>query len=65
MKKKIKDITIAETKRICEGHLFCNECSLYMEDKEFKEFRGCLLYVPDSIPYFKLDEEVEIPEEAE
>jgi hypothetical protein len=64
MTKRIGDITVAEIRRTCEVYL-CHECPLFKNDKELQEFRGCLLYIPDSIPYFKLDEEVEIPEEAE
>lgn len=64
MKKKIRDITIAEIRRTCEVHL-CYECPLYKKYEELEEARICLLDVPDFIPDWLLDVEVEIPEEEE
>ena len=63
MKKKVRYITIEEVRRICEGHL-CNECSLYKMDVNLKAYRDCLLDVPDRIPDWMLDEEIEIPNEV-
>lgn len=65
MKKKIKDVTISEIRSICEVQTLCNECPLYKKDEELEEDRICLLDVPDFIPDWMLDVEVEIPEEAE
>lgn len=65
MKKKIRDITIAEIRRTCEVQTLCNECPLYKKDEELEEDGICLLDVPDFIPDWLLDVEVEIPEEAE
>lgn len=59
--KKIKDLTMAEIKRICEVH-FCYECPFFKKSKK----RGdCLLYIPSFIPNWMLDEEVEVLEEKE
>lgn len=63
-KKKIKDLTIAESKRICDGQLFCKDCSLYVREKEFRRHRVCLLDGLCCIPYWMLDAKVEFPEEA-
>ena len=63
MIKKIKNITIAEIRRICEVHL-CHECPLYKKDEELEEDRVCLLDVPDFIPDWMLEEKVEVPDEV-
>lgn len=64
MKKKLKDVTVSEIRRTCEVHL-CYECPLYKKDEELEEVGICLLDVPDFIPDWLLDVEVEIPEEGE
>lgn len=61
-KKKIKDLTIAEIRRICEWH-FCHDCPLFKRDDELKEDGICLLDVPEFIPDCMLDVEIEIPNE--
>lgn len=65
MTKKIGDITIAEIRRICEVQSLCKECPLYKKDEELEEDGICLLDVPDFIPDWMLDFEVEVPEEAD
>lgn len=62
MKKKIKDLTVAEARRICGGYLFCHECPLY---RIVNERIICLLDTKKFIPECMLDEEIEIPEEEE
>jgi hypothetical protein len=64
VKTKVKDITIAEVRRICNGHLFCKDCSLYVKEEELRRHRVCILDVPGKIFDWMLDEEIEIPEEA-
>lgn len=64
MKKKVKDCTVAEIRRFCERHI-CDKCPLFKRDLEFKEYRFCLLYIPDRVPNWMLEEEIEIPEESE
>ena len=63
MKKKIRDITIVKIRRICEIQTLCNECPLYKKDEELEEDGICSLDVPDFIPDWFLDLEVEIPDE--
>ena len=61
-KKKIRDITIAEIRRICNEHI-CHECPLFKRDDELKEDGICLLDVPAFILDWLLDVEIEIPDE--
>lgn len=67
MKKKIKDLTVAEVRRLCGGYLFCCECPLYRSVDE--EQISCLInntkFIPEFIPEWMLDEEIEISEKAE
>lgn len=63
MKKKIKDLTVLEVRRICGGYLFCCECPLCRRVN--KEQISCLLNIPEFIPKWILDEEVEILKEDE
>lgn len=65
MKKKVKDLTVAEVKRICDGHLFCKDCSLYVREEELRRHRVCILDGPCCILDWMLEEEVEVPEEEE
>lgn len=65
MIKKIKNITIAESRRICNEHLFCKDCSLYIKEEELRRHRVCILDVPGNSFDWLLDVEVEIPEEGE
>lgn len=60
--KKIRDITIAEIKRICNGHI-CHKCPLFKRDEELKEDGACLLDVPECAPDWMLDKEVEVLDE--
>lgn len=63
MKKKIKDITIAEYKRICTVY-HCSDCPLYNWDEDLKEVQLCVLDFPDGHFIDFLEKEVEIPEEV-
>lgn len=63
MKKKIKDITIAESRRICNAHLYCRDCSLYIKEEELRRHRVCILDVPGNSFDWMYDEEIEVPDE--
>lgn len=57
MKKKIKDLTLEEIKKICEqyDYSFCEECELYSKETE------CCLVEPPLLEK-DLEREVEIDE---
>ena len=56
MKKKLKDVTLKELKRFCRGIEECvANCPLF----------GCSMYPPGTIEPDVLEQEIEVPEEAE
>lgn len=59
-KKKIKDLTIAEIKRICDNTHGCSSCSLFNTGTNI----ACLMDIPIFIPSTYLEREVEIPDES-
>lgn len=60
MKKKIKDLTFAETKRICNNTLRCSSCPLFSTEENIL----CVLSDPlVFITSTYWEREVEVPEE--
>lgn len=61
MKKKMKDLTMAEIQRICDNTRGCSNCPLFCIEENIL----CILIeVPIRISYTYWESEVEIPEEV-
>lgn len=55
-KKKIKDLTVEETEKICDKHYVCNECPL-----DTPSYKPCMKNIIQSYKE-DLDKEVEVEE---
>lgn len=58
MKKKIKDLTVAQLYRYCREKESCDGCP-------FRNFYYCTMNMPYKIEGEALEQEIEIPEEEE
>ena len=59
MKKKLRDITIDEIKRICDNNHECYNCPLFFTGGNI----ACLMDIGTSIPSKYWEREVKIPDE--
>ena len=63
MKKKIKDLTLEECKKICNEHFNCSDCPLMMVEMEDRYL--CYwdkVRIDKAIKTFDLESEVEVDE---
>lgn len=62
MKKKIKDLTFEERKKICDSFIECDECPLY-GDKNIIDFGQCLHDILSNLESLRYDLEEEVEED--